>query len=354
MVALGGLLEPGLVRLQLVPARPGRAVDPLQLRVRLVAAPVGRRRAHQRVRRAGSRCAARAGRGTGPSRPHCRRAGRCRRWSAGRRRPRRWPLRRRPSRPLSPISSSLYGSCGQLGARLVVADLATDEPLPLLDDPPHLLLDGSQVLGGERAGRVEVVVVAVGDGGPMPSLASGYSAWTACAVTWAVECRRMARPSGESMATASTSSSGANSRARSRSSPLTRMATTVRSAPNRSSPVVAVSTTRASRESGRTTVMETDTTRLPSGRGPAPGFERCVHCAAIAARSHRDPARRWSRPSCWSSAFRWSSLSRPTFELVETVRWERVVQRLWANMTRPGSDPPGRNPVLLIQDVWIR
>ena len=38
----------------------------------------------------------------------------------------------------------------------------------------------------------------------MPSLASGRSCCTAWAMTWAVECRRTLRPSGESMVTPST------------------------------------------------------------------------------------------------------------------------------------------------------
>src|SRR5690606_8009021 len=40
VIALGGLLETVLVRAQLVLRRPGRAVDALQLRVLLAAAPV--------------------------------------------------------------------------------------------------------------------------------------------------------------------------------------------------------------------------------------------------------------------------------------------------------------------------
>ena len=137
----------------------------------------------------------------------------------------------------------------------------------------------------------------------MPSLVSGYSAWTACAVTCPVECRRMFSPSGLSIATGSTSSSAASSRARSRNSPLTRIATTVRSAPKMSSPVVAVSTTWGSRESGRTTVMETDTTGLPFETGS---------CASSRARP----------PLC---------RNQPGASCVDA--------------TRPGSDPPGRNPV---------
>ena len=40
-------------------------------------------------------------------------------------------------------------------------------------------------------------------GGPMPSFASGLIDCTACARTWAVECRRIANPSGESIVTGS-------------------------------------------------------------------------------------------------------------------------------------------------------
>ena len=60
----------------------------------------------------------------------------------------------------------------------------------------------------------------------MPSLASGNSSCTAWAITWAVEWRRMSRPSGLSIATGSTSSPSASSWARSRSSPPTRAAIT--------------------------------------------------------------------------------------------------------------------------------
>ncbi|CAM5326068.1 hypothetical protein SVIOM342S_07650 [Streptomyces violaceorubidus] len=41
-------------------------------------------------------------------------------------------------------------------------------------------------------------------GGPMPSLASGNSSCTACAMTCAVEWRRMSRPSSEEISTPST------------------------------------------------------------------------------------------------------------------------------------------------------
>ncbi len=60
----------------------------------------------------------------------------------------------------------------------------------------------------------------------MPSLASGNSSWTACAMTCAVECRMIDRPSGLASSTGSTESSSASGLARSRSSPLTRAAIT--------------------------------------------------------------------------------------------------------------------------------
>ena len=49
----------------------------------------------------------------------------------------------------------------QLGARVGVGDLAADEPLALLDDVAHPRLDRLQVVGGERAVHLEVVVEAV-------------------------------------------------------------------------------------------------------------------------------------------------------------------------------------------------
>ncbi len=54
----------------------------------------------------------------------------------------------------------------------------------------------------------------------MPSFVSGNSSCTAWASTCAVECRRMARPSGLSMPTGCTRSPSASGQARSLSSPL--------------------------------------------------------------------------------------------------------------------------------------
>jgi hypothetical protein len=90
----------------------------------------------------------------------------------------------------------------------------------------------------------------------MPSLASGCRDCTAWAATCAVEWRRMLRPSALSILTGSTTSSADSGRWRSRSSPLTRTATMLRSFPNRSSPVVVVSVTRCSRVSSEAMVID--------------------------------------------------------------------------------------------------
>src|SRR5690349_22533776 len=63
-------------------------------------------------------------------------------------------------------------------------------------------------------------------GGPIPSLASGNSSCTACAMTCAVEWRRMLRPSALSMLMGSSSSSADTSRERSLRAPLTLAAMT--------------------------------------------------------------------------------------------------------------------------------
>src|SRR6478752_2152302 len=71
----------------------------------------------------------------------------------------------------------------------------------------------------------------------MPSLAFGKTSWTAWASTWAVEWRRTARPSGSSIRTGSTTSSGPISVARSFRTPFTRAKTTARSSAKRSAAV---------------------------------------------------------------------------------------------------------------------
>jgi hypothetical protein len=73
----------------------------------------------------------------------------------------------------------------------------------------------------------------------MPSFASGLIDCTACAITCAAEWRRMLSPSGESMVMGSTVSVSVVVAARSFRSPLTRMATTLRSV-NSSNPVLPI------------------------------------------------------------------------------------------------------------------
>jgi len=62
---------------------------------------------------------------------------------------------------------------GELGARLVVGDDPTHETLARADDPRHLLVEGLEVLRGERLGDIEVVVEPVGDGRADPELGLG-------------------------------------------------------------------------------------------------------------------------------------------------------------------------------------
>ena len=143
-------------------------------------------------------------------------------------------VRRLPA--LEPDQLELVRLVGEFGAGLVLGDDPAHETLALADDALHLLLDGLEVLGGERLLDVEVVVEAVGDGRADAELRLGIDRCTAWASTCAAEWRRMLRPSGESIVTGSTASVVVVVAARSFSSPLTRMATTERSV-NRSNPV---------------------------------------------------------------------------------------------------------------------
>src|SRR5689334_10386639 len=93
----------------------------------------------------------------------------------------------------------------------------------------------------------------------MPSLASGRSCCTAWAMTWAVECRRTFRPSGESMVTPSTSAPSGSSWSRSFSSPLTRATTTSRRSKKSSAPVVPVVTLVSSPSTRRVICWASDT-----------------------------------------------------------------------------------------------
>lgn len=96
----------------------------------------------------------------------------------------------------------------------------------------------------------------------MPSLASGKSSCTACAMTCAVEWRRMFRPSSEEISTGSTVSPSFTSYARSFSSPAMRAATMVRSPAKSSAAVVPVATTRSSRSESRWMITRTSDTGL--------------------------------------------------------------------------------------------
>src|SRR5690606_35875819 len=64
---------------------------------------------------------------------------------------------------LDPDELELEGLAGELGARLVVRDDATDESLPGLDDAAHLLLDRLEIVAAQRLRDLEVVVEAVLD-----------------------------------------------------------------------------------------------------------------------------------------------------------------------------------------------
>lgn len=149
VVALLGLREAVEIGLQLVLGRPGRAVDALQLRVLLAAAPVGRGAAHDLVGIADDlgarhvRAAAQVTPGTGAvaadvvvdrqlGAAHLDR-GALRSVLGG--------------AALEADELALVGLAGQLDERVVVADLAANEGLALVDDPLHRLVEGLEVLG---------------------------------------------------------------------------------------------------------------------------------------------------------------------------------------------------------------
>ncbi|MPM33812.1 hypothetical protein SDC9_80393 [bioreactor metagenome] len=169
MVALGGLRHPGLVVLQLVPGRPGGAVQALELLVLLVTAPVGGRGPGQREGRdvAGvrhMRAAAEVLPGAFAVAPDVLVDGQV----TGA------DLHRRPvlgvGRALVGDQLELERLVGQLDAGLLIGDDPPPETLLLLDDPLHLLLERLQRLGGERLVEHEVVVETVGDRRADPEL----------------------------------------------------------------------------------------------------------------------------------------------------------------------------------------
>ena len=165
MVAPLGLLDPVEVLRQRLLGLPGGAVDPLQLLVLLVAAPVRRRGAHQRERR--DPLGGRQVRAAAQVLPR-QRAVATQVVVDGQLRPAhldRGALGRvvAVAGALEPDQLELVGLVGQLVDRLRVAHRAPREPLPLLDDLAHPGLERVQVLRHERGLDVEVVVEPVLD-----------------------------------------------------------------------------------------------------------------------------------------------------------------------------------------------
>ena len=164
VVAAGGLLQQLEVLLERVAGRPRGAVDPLQLRVLLGAAPVGGGRPHE-LERADQPGAGqvRAAAQVGP-------AGLAGlgvdvvvdgQLAAG---ADLHDLGRVQAVALDVDQFELVRLVGQLGLGLVeVREAAPAEPLARLDDLLHALLDLGEVVGLERLGDVEVVVEAVLD-----------------------------------------------------------------------------------------------------------------------------------------------------------------------------------------------
>lgn len=163
VVALLGLDQEVQVRLQLVLGRPGGAVDALQHRVLLAAAPVGGRVAHQLERRdvAGAR-QVRAAAEVAPAQVaglgvHVVVDGQlgAAHLDVG--------AVLGGGGALEADQLQLVRLGGQFLAGGVVGDHPAGELLPPLDDLLHLLLDGLEVIGVERLLDVEVVVEAVLD-----------------------------------------------------------------------------------------------------------------------------------------------------------------------------------------------
>ncbi|OPZ53169.1 MAG: hypothetical protein BWY91_02046 [bacterium ADurb.BinA028] len=145
--------------------RPGRSVDPLQLLVGLVAAPVGRAGAGdlegvaEQLGRRDVRAPAEVTPGPGAIAAHVvvdRQLGAAD-LDPG-------TFRRVLGRPaLEPDELALERLAGQLDQGVLVAHLAAHEGLALVDDPLHDLFELFEVFGRERRGHVEVVVEPVPD-----------------------------------------------------------------------------------------------------------------------------------------------------------------------------------------------
>ena len=173
VVAAGRLLQQLQVVLELLAGGPGGPVHPLQLRVFLGTAPVGRGGAHQLDRRAlisFVRRQVRTATQVGPDDLLGRRVDVVVDRELGRRRPR--PPRPRPGRRPGPVALhvdelQLVRLVGQLRLGLVDRlEAAAPEQLAGLDDLLHPLFEPAEVVGLERLGHVEVVVEAVVDRRP--------------------------------------------------------------------------------------------------------------------------------------------------------------------------------------------
>ena len=170
MVALRGLLEAVLVGAQLVLGGPRGAVDALQLRVLLGAAPVGGGDAHERAAvadHAGVR-QVRAAAEVLPDRLARLRVDVVVDGELGAADLDGFVVVAAALAVTGPALEAdeleLVRLVGELGARLVVGDDPAHEALPCRMMRVHLLLERLEVFGRERLGDVEVVVEAVGDG----------------------------------------------------------------------------------------------------------------------------------------------------------------------------------------------
>ena len=160
----------------------------------------------------------------------------------------------------------------QFLARVVVVDRTAREPLAGLDDLVHLLLDGGEVVRGERArragsrsrsrprsaGRCRAGCRGTGPARPAPC-------------TCAAECRSTASPSGEDAGTASTSVSCSGAHARSRSTPSGSRTTTAPCGPFSSTPASRSASTAVVPAATRMGRAGVDGTALADTRSPSAG-----------------------------------------------------------------------------------
>ncbi len=248
MVALRCLFEPELVRLELLLVRPRRAVDALQLRVLLGAAPVGRRHAHE-LRRVADPAGVRHVGTAAEVLPDDLAGLRVDVLVDG-------ELAGADLDALAGVAVGrgaleadellLVGLPRHALTGFVVGDHDAAEALGLADDPVHALLDRLEVLGRERLGDVEVVVVAVGDGRADAELGVRVDLLDRLCEHVRGRVPEDVEPSCSCSVTASAVSPSCTAASRSFRTPPTRMATTPRSPSKSSVPVVAVVAVRGS------------------------------------------------------------------------------------------------------------